>query len=280
MFVVCLILFLVFIAGAILLAYQFVWLKEKIHVKRKHFWLYAQIIILGIYVAYITRFFGLKYLTSSKTAFLFNSAPFFTAIYSYIFFDDKMTKKQLIGLVIGFIGLIPILITHSPMEQQWGEFLFISWPEFAILCSVALHSYSWIIVRKLVRDKSHTPLLVNGITMFGGGLLALVTAPLIEGIQPIIKPMDDIVTFAGWLAFVIIISNIICYNLYGHLLKQYSTTFLSFCGFLVPIFAAFYGWGLLNEQITWHFYASCAIVFVGLYLFYQDELKSTSRFYK
>ena len=269
-----------FLAGSILLFYQFGWRKKRVHIKRNQLWLYAQIIILGIYAAYVFRFFGLKYLSSSKTAFLFNSSPFFTAIYSYIFFNDRMTKKQWIGLVIGFIGLIPILLTSSPIEQEWGEFLFISWPELAILISVALHSYSWIVVRKLVRDKQHTPLVVNSITMFGGGLLALITAPFVEGIAPMIKPMDNLAEFVGWLLFVVIISNIICYNLYGHLLKKYSPTFLSFSGFLVPIFAALYGWGLLSEKITWHFYASCLIVFVGLYLFYQDEFKQTASFYQ
>ncbi len=269
-----------FLAGSILLTYQFLWKKECIYIKKKHLWLYAQIIFLGIYAAYVFRFMGLKYLTSTKTAFLFNSSPFFTAIYSYIFFNDRMTKKQWLGLIIGFLGLIPILLTSSPIEQEWGEIFFISWPELAILIGVALHSYSWIVVRKLVKEKAHTPLIVNGITMFGGGIVALITAPLIEGFAPIVKPLEHIVPFLGWLSFVVIISNIICYNLYGHLLKKYSATFISFSGFLVPIFAALYGWGLLSEKITWQFYVSSLIVFIGLYLFYQDELKSKPKYYQ
>ena len=60
--------------------------------------------------------------------------------------------------------------------------------------------------------------------------------------------------------------------LYGYLLKSYTTTFLSFAGFLSPLFGALYGWVFLSEKISWHFYLSCAIVFAGLYLFYQDEL--------
>lgn len=268
-----------FLAGAILLSYQFWWLKKGIHIKRHQLGNYAQIIILGIYLAYIFRFLGLQYLSSSKTAFLFNSSPFFTALYSYIFFHDRMTKKQWFGLIIGFLGLIPILLTSSPIEQEWGEFLFVSWPELCILIGVALHTYSWIVLRKLVHGTQHTPLVVNGITMFAGGILALITAPFVEGIEPITRPLGHLTEFIGWLLFVVIVSNVICYNLYGHLLKKYSPTFISFSGFLVPIFAAFYGWGLLSERITWHFYASCLIVFVGLYLFYQDELKQAPRFY-
>jgi drug/metabolite transporter (DMT)-like permease len=56
-------------------------------------------------------------------------------------------------------------------------------------------------------------------------------------------------------------------------MKHYTATFISFAGFIVPIFAGLIGWGFLNEKITWHFYASCLIILFGLYLFYQDELK-------
>ncbi len=257
------------LAGVILVAYQYLYLKKNVHIKKEHWWVYVQIIVLGIYIAYILRFWGLSYLTSSKTALLFNASPFFAALYSYYFFSEKITFKQWVGLVIGFLGLIPILATSSGVEQSMGEFLFISWPELAILVCVALHSYSWILVRKALHFKGHTPILINGITMLGGGLLALLTAFLWEGFQPISEPGP----FIGWLLFVVLVSNIICYNLYGYLLKKYTATFLSFAGFIVPIFAGLYGWGLLGEVITWHFYASSIIVFVGLYLFYKDELK-------
>ena len=260
-----------FLAGAVLLAYQVLWLRKRIYVKRSHLWLYAQIIILGIYSAYLFRFWGMNYLSSTKTSLLFNSAPFFAALYSYFFFNERMTPKQWVGLVIGFLGMIPILITGSPEEKQLGEFLFISWPELSIILAVALQSYSWIVFRKLVKDKNHSPMLVNSITMCAGGILALATSAWFEGLTPV----TDASHFWGWLIYVIIVSNIICYNLYGYLLRHYSATFVSFAGFIVPFFTALYGWGFLNETITWHFYASCLIVFIGLYLFYQDELKNS-----
>jgi drug/metabolite transporter (DMT)-like permease len=60
--------------------------------------------------------------------------------------------------------------------------------------------------------------------------------------------------------------------MYASLLKKYTATFMSFAGFIAPLFTALYGWAFLGEIITWHFYASSAIVFVGLFLFYKDEL--------
>jgi len=261
------------IGGLILLAYQHLSPNQRFKIKKRHWWLFAQIVLFGIYFNYMLRFWALsnENLSSSKTCFLYNLSPFMSAIYSYFFFNEKITRKKLMGLIIGFLGFIPILLTTSTKEQFLGEIAFISLPEFAVIVSVALHAYSWVVMRKLIRDKDYAPTMVNGLTMAVGGVLGLITSLFTSGLFPV----KNAVQFSGWLAAVIIISNIICFNLYGHLLKRYSVTFLSFAGFLAPLFAALYGWGFLGETITWHFYASSALVFVGLYIFYKEEIKKT-----
>ncbi len=260
-----------FIAGILLLIYQYFYAHEHFKFKRSHIPLYAQLIIIGTYASYILRFWALESLTASKSMFLYNCAPFMTSLYSYFFFSEKMTRKQWFGLFLGMVGLIPLLMSSSPAEQTFGEFLFISWPEVATILSVAAYSYSWIVMRTLIRDKSYSPMMVNGISMFAGGLLALITSFFVEGPFPV----TNFWPFITLLAFIIIISNIICHNLYGHLLRKYSATFLSFAGFLGAPFAAIYGFFLKNEVITWHFYLSSVIVFVALYLFYKDEMLQT-----
>jgi drug/metabolite transporter (DMT)-like permease len=161
-----------------------------------------------------------------------------------------------------------MLISTSSQELQLSEFLFLSWPELAVLISVAASAYSWIIMRKLVHHKNYSPVMVNGITMSIGGMGALLTAIYAEGPLTIADPPH----FFGWLGLVILISNIICHNMYGYLLKKYTATFLSFAGFLSPLFTALYGWAFLQEEITPAFFISTVIVFIGLLLFYQDEL--------
>jgi len=256
-----------FLGGIILLTYQYFSPNQRFYFKKKHIWLFIQIVLFGIYFNYLLRFWALNSLDSFKTCFIYNLSPFMSSIYSYYFFKEKITKRQMIGLIIGFIGLIPILLTTSSTEQALGEVAFISLPELSVIVSVALHAYSWIVMRKLVRDKSYSPTMVNGLTMTAGGLLALITSVFSGSFLQV----TNIIPFSGWLLIVVIISNIICYNIYGNLLKKYSATFLSFAGFLSPLFAALFGWGLLGEKITWHFFASSFLVFIGLYLYYKEE---------
>ncbi len=258
-----------FTGGSILLAYQYFVARHHFKFKWKHRWLYLQMIIFGIYIAYILRFWGLQYVSAAKTSFLYNISPFLSSLYSYIIFNERLSRNQWIGLFIGFIGLLLILIsqTNGTALSNWN--FFIDPAELVILTSVACHSYSWIVMRKLVRDKSYAPMMVNGLAMTAGGILALITSLLVEN-TPVINS-DNILNFGSLLAGVVIISNIFCYNLYGYLLKQYTATLLSFAGFLTPPLTALISWIFMCETITWHFYAANMVVLIGLYIFYKGE---------
>lgn len=258
-----------FLGGIALLSYEYFHPHRKFKFHKEDMWYYFQLMFFGVYITYILRFWALEYMPAFKMSFLYNLSPFLTSFYCYLFFKEKLTKKQWIGLSIGLLGILPILINRTPGEANWGEFLFISWPELAILVSVATNSYSWIVMRSLVREKKYSPVMVNGISMTAGGLLALVTSPIFEPLLPV----THVFSFIAGLTFIVIVSNIICHNLYGHLLRNYSATLLSFAGFLTPLFTAAYEWMLYDVHITWHFYASCAIVLIGLFAFYQDELR-------
>jgi drug/metabolite transporter (DMT)-like permease len=256
------------IAGTILLAYQYFNPRAEFRFQKNHIWLYMQLIVIGVYLKYILRYWSLSYLAPGKFSFLLNGSPFVAALFSFLFFKETLTKKKWLGLFIGFTGLVPMFITSSLPEGSLGEFMFISWPELAAIGAVVAHVYGMIIVRILIRTHAYTPGMINGISMFGAGILGLSTAFAFEDYF-IFSPLQF---FAG-LSILILISNIICKNLYTSLVKHYSVTFLSFTEFLAPCFAVLYSWIWFGERITWNFYASGSIVLVGLYLFYQDELK-------
>ena len=169
--------------------------------------------------------------------------------------------------------LLAILLISSSINDLKSQLFLFSWAEIGIFAEIAAHSYSLIVMRKMVRDSNYSASMTNGIRMFGGGILALFTAFFFETVAPI----TQLGTFLGWLFAIIIISNIVCHNLYIYLLKKYSATFLSFTDFLSPIFVAFYGWLFLNETITWHYAASTVLVLAGLSLFYYDELRADTK---
>ncbi len=257
------------IAGTLLLSYYLI-KKETWNISRKYWLRFALIVLLHIYLAFVLDLVALDYMTSFKGAFIYNLSPFVTALCSYFYFDEHMTWKKWLGLGIGFTGFLPMLIAHVPDEKVVGGIGFISWPEIMMVGSVISAVIGWIIVRSLVKD-GYSPFFINGTGMLCGGILALITSPIFETWDATL--VTDWRSFFYLLFLIIFFVNIIFYNFYGYLLKSYTATFLSFAGFISPLFAALFGWFFLGESIKWYFFLSVFVVVVGLTLFYQEELK-------
>lgn len=259
------------LAGIILMLYLFIFHRRQFALNKASLWGLFKLAVFNIYLTNVFEFWGLQFLTSFKTCFIYSLSPFFSALISYFSFNENLSSKKWLGLAIGFIGFFPILISESSSEEGVGHLFFLSWAEMAVMLAAVTSVYGWIILRQLVKDEGVSPLMANGTSMVMGGVMALFNSYLVEDWSPV--PVTNMVTFTECTVLLVIISNMICYNMYGYLLKRFTATFMSFAGFTTPLFTAIYGWFFLSEKISEAFYMSAAVVFVGLFLFYQEELK-------
>lgn len=278
------------IGGLLLWTYQYLFNRSELHFDRKDIGLLAQVSFFQYYAAFILEFMSLQWITSSKACLLFNFSPFITAVISFFVLGEYLTNKKIAGLIIGFLGLMPILMATTSQEELAGSISWLSIPEIMLLGAVISASYGWIVLKQ-TQDRGYSTIMINAYTMTAAGIVALFTSYIVEGIPTIIPPEAclskslpwlcellgpygaSIAIFSMYALALIVIANIICFNLYGHLLSIYSATFVSFAGFITPLFAAFFGWLFLSEKIGWPFVSSLVIVFLGLFLFSQEELK-------
>lgn len=259
------------LAGVILLAHQFIWNRKQFSIKLEHLKPLFLLGFLNIYLTNVAEIWGIQHMVSAKACLIYSISPFLAALVAYFVLRETLNSKKWIGLCIGFVGLIPIFMSQSPTEQLVGN-LGISYPEIALIIAVLSSVYGWTLLKKLISEYKYSPLMANGISMTLGGALALLHSYFMgESWNPI--PVSNMGPFLQNTFYMCLISNIVCYNLYGYLLKRYTATFMSFAGLVTPFFASFFGWFFLNETITWHFFASIALFSVGLTLFYQEELK-------
>jgi len=261
------------LAGFILMSYLLIKKKKSLKVTFKQFIAICALAIFSIYLTNIFEFWGLQYLSSAKTCFIYSLSPFFAAFFSYLHFNEKMNKQKWIGLFIGSLGFIPVLLSQSSSENLFKGFSFITLPELAIMGAALFSVYGWVLLRLLVKENSISPLMANGASMLIGGTIALIHSLCVDTYNPLpILPNQGLV-FSQGVFIMTFVSNILCYNLYGWLLKRYTATFLSFAGLLSPIFASLTGWLFLKEKPSLIILASTAIVISGLWLVYKAELK-------
>jgi drug/metabolite transporter (DMT)-like permease len=254
------------VAGMLMLAYH--WWKngKKLGIKPAHYPLFLGGILIYIYGSYVPDNIALKYVSCGKACFFYNLSPFISALFSYWFFAEVMTPKKWLGMLIGFAGFTPMLMTCSD-----GGGLFRGWPELLLLIAVICSVWGWIIVRQLVKLHGYSTWVVNGVSMTGGGLLALGNSFFVESWEPV--PVSNVASFLWYTVLIMIVSNLIFSNLYTILLKQYTATFLSFAGFTAPLFAAGLGWVFFSETASWDIIPSTVLVLCGLYIFYREELR-------
>lgn len=258
------------LAGFLLLGYQFLFHPKSFKIEAKDGWLFLKLALFNIYLTNVFEFWGLQYLTSFKTCFIYSLSPFASALLSFFIFKEKMSAKKWSGLLIGFAGIMPVLLAQTTAEERGGQFLLFSWAELAVMVAALCSVYGWILLKQSVNEAGHSPLFANGVSMLFGGAFALLHSYFTESWHPV--PVTEFWPFALCALLLIIVSNLISYNMYGWLLKRFSPTFMSFAGLSTPLFSALFGFVFLNEQIDWPFYVSLAVVSFGLLLFYQEEL--------
>lgn len=261
------------LAGVILLGYLAIAKRSAFKLQKRQF---ISILLLAFFSIYLTNaleFWGLQYLTAAKTCFIYSLSPFFAAFFSYLHFKERMTRRKWLGLGIGFIGCIPVLLTQTGSEELWNAFSFLSWPTLAVMGAALCSIYGWVLLRVTVKDNTVSPVMANGSSMLIGGLMAFSHSFFVEPWSPLPVAAGHFGDFFQGTLLMTLISNIICFNLYGFLLKRYTATFLSFVGLLSPIFASLNSWLFLGEQPSWIIFLSTGIVCIGLWIVYQAELK-------
>lgn len=262
---------LFFIGSCMLLAglilFTWCWFRHSsCSIKREDRWLFFQLAICQIYLPYGIDFYVAQYVSSNKWALIYAACPFVTALLSWMFLKEALTFKKSVGLCIGILGIFLIFMQSSTDVVHGRTALFI--PELVLTFSMIAYSYSWIMVKRIA--SAYSPLLINGIIMIIGGMLALLTSIFCESCLHI-SPIAQSTPFMFLLIFNTLVT-IIGFPLYTYLLNDYSVTFIAFSSFLEPIFVTIFGWMLLSETVSNYFIVAFGLLTLGLYIFHKEEL--------
>ena len=254
--------------------------------------------LLTMLVPALLKAFALKNMLSSKAAFLSSLDPFVTALYAYCFWHEHLTKKKVIGIILGFAGTFILLISSSVGEQSLMAWSVFSYPEIAAIMAMAIGRLGWMFVQQLLRKERYSAPELNGLLMTMSGVMVFVLPFVISAIIamlaliPFLASFLPLYTFSDAAGFMhttitpdtnmmmiiysilhtIIIGNVIGYTMYAGFLKKHSATFVSLAGFSVPLYVYLFGALLLGEPLSLNFLAASCVTFIGLLIFYQDEI--------
>lgn len=261
------------LAGVLLLGYLAFRNRSSFKISPKQFLSLSLYALFSMYLANAFEFWSVQHLSAAKTCFLYSLSPFFTAFFSYLHFGEKMTPRKWLGMIIGFLGIVPVLSIQTGSEELLGGIFCFSWPELAMMAAALCSVYGWVLLRLIVKEDAISPSMANGSGMLIGGVFALIHSLIIDPWNPVPVSASHFSSFMQGTLIMTFISNIVCYNIYGLMLKRFTATFLSFMGLLSPMFASFMSWMFLGETPSPIIFCSTLIVGAGLWLIYSAEIK-------
>jgi drug/metabolite transporter (DMT)-like permease len=260
------------LSGLMLVGYLL--FKNKIpKISKKGFISIFVLALFSIYLTNVLEFWSLSHLSAAKTCFIYSLSPFLTALLSYLHFKEKMTPMKWLGLTLGCSGFIPVILNKTGTEGLFEAFGFFTWPELAMFAAAFFSVYGWVILRLLVKDEEIPVLFANGSSMLIGGTMALASSLFFETWNPAPIAQNSFAPLFGSIVFLSLLSNVVCYNIYGYLLKRLTATFLSLIGLLSPLFTSLHSYFILNEPLSKEILLSTLIVLLGLSIVYREEKK-------
>lgn len=253
-------------SGTVLLLGYYIFAKQKPKVTWSDALTLFIISIIHIFIPYATEFIALQTVAPSCAALLYNLSPFFSALFSYWYFHETMTAKKWLGAGISFSGLLYFI---KPDVCVFNASSFNS-AYLLLLIGIATSALAWVKIRQIIKGKQYSIVFINGVAMLLGGIESFAASSIYREVVDF--PWNSLGLFLILFFAVVLCSNLF-YNFYGYLLKRYTATFLSFMGLLTPLLAAFFDWLFLGQKIHTNFFITLVLITVGVYIFYQEELK-------
>lgn len=192
-------------------------------------------------------------LSAGYTSILNSLAPLFTALIGYFWLKNRLSKPATLGLVLGIIGVV-LLVQDAVNLSSSTQWIGVA----AGIGAAALYGFAANYAKQYGGDMS--ALAITGGHLIAAGFAML---PFLIFYWPENNPAPS----AWWSAILLaVFCTALAHLLYFWLLDQVSAHSAVSVTFMIPMFGMFWGYLLLDEQITVYMLVGCAIILLGVAL--------------
>jgi drug/metabolite transporter (DMT)-like permease len=217
------------------------------------------LIVVGLVGSFIPAFLFAKAQTqlSSSLTGVFNAmTPLFVVIIGALFFKSRITRRNAIGLIIAFIGVVILLMVK---EGGLGNFSEINAYALLVLLACACYGLNLNIIK--YRFVELKPVAITAISLSFVLPLALIYLFTSTQFSFKILHVEGAVQAAGYLAILGIVGTALALILFNVMVKVATPVFASSVTYLIPVVAIM--WGLLDGEVllAGHYFGILAVIF-------------------
>lgn len=233
------------------------WRQRK--VIQTHFWKICLLAVLSISAFNSLAYIALQYTTATNATLLNSFIPIFILVIMGLFFKEKISKKQILGVLVSLAGVFVIL---TRLDLDIIKALSINKGDIWMLAA-ALDWALYSIFLKYLRPEGLSPLPFLGIMVMIG---TLVLVPIL-----LINPFNEtpIVWNEGMikaLAYIAIFPSIFAYLAWNYGMQKLGAATGGQFIHLMPLFGALMAVVFLDESIHLYHLLGGACIALGLWL--------------
>ena len=222
------------ICGVIICVWAFIKNKKSFALPKSSVPAILSIGLFAIVLHYAFTYLGLNVTTASKTAIIKQVGTLLYVLCSPLFFkSDKITLKKILGVILGFVGVVAINFNGERITFSVGDLLILG----ASLCTVISN-----VISKKVFQKAD-PIAATGISQTFGGAVLLITGVAMGGKMHVTWDWSILIMVYVCLA------SVISYCIWYSILKTNDLSGLFIIKFAEPLFSCILGGLILRENI-------------------------------
>jgi drug/metabolite transporter (DMT)-like permease len=217
--------------------------------------LWIVLVILGLTntaIPFVLISWGETHIDSAVAAVLNSTVPLFTMIIAHLFLsDDRITLPRIIGLLVGFGGVVVLLSRDLDFRGGLSGSVL---GQGAVLLAALFYAVSGVFARRNTQGLS--PIVQALVPLIVADGAIWLAAPLVE--MPFRFPQLPLTWVALlWLG---IIGSCIAYLLYYYLLHSVGPTRTTLVTYVFPLVGVTLGVVFLNELLDWHLFVGGSMV--------------------
>lgn len=212
--------------------------------------------LFGTFVPAFSFAIALKKIDGSVSAILNSLTPLNTLLVGLFFFGLSAQRRQIFGVIIGFIGCALLVLSGSEANTTENYYYAI----LIVLASI-FYGINVNLIKKYLSDlKPLTISTGNFVIMFVPALIVLYFTGFFE-----IVGQEKVQNSLGYIAILGVIGTGLSNILFFKLIQLSSPVFASSVTYIIPLVAIFLGSLFMNESLTLLQIAGAFIVLVGVY---------------
>ena len=210
------------------------------------------ILTLGLlYVAIpnVAQNLGLEYATSSIGSVIQSSGPVMTLLFAVILLNEELGRMKAVGTVVAMGGTI-LLVVGGGVSLTDEDFV----GNILILTSAVSYGLAWVSAKRMI--ERNPPLLVISLALLFGTLMLGMIAPF-EGEVRAEFTTDSVTN--------LLVLGVLCAGassvLYLSSIEHEEVSRMAFFIYLMPVFASFFAWIIMDELVE-PLTAFCGVIIV------------------